>query len=67
MGSKQIGNFGDVMAEVQLNTEIDNYIRSHNLDPATHTIIRDSNGEMVIVQIVDGVEPEGSIRPRNSR
>ena len=43
MGSKQIGNFGDVMAEVQLNTEIDNYIRSHNLDPATHTIIRVSS------------------------
>ena len=40
MESKQIGKFGDMMAAVQLNTQIDNYIRSHNLDPATHTIVR---------------------------
>jgi len=53
-------------SKAEINQEIDSYLRKHGFDPATHTLIKDASGELKVAVVMGGIQPMGSIRPRNS-
>jgi len=53
-------------SKAEINQEIDNYLRKHGFDPARYTLIKDASGNLKVAEVMGGIQPMGSIRPRNS-